>query len=331
MATTTAPRHAGPTGRHEAPAGLRATGIVVALTAILAVIFLAFALPAARSKPHQLPIGVAGPPQVTQQVATQLEASAPGGFAITTYTDDTALREAIRNRDVYGGVVLAPTGPTLLTATGASPAAAGVLNQVGTALATRAEMPLRVEDLAPLPARDPRGGGLAASALPLTLAGLLPAAILLLAFPNRIWLRLAALVAAAVVAAATIALLLTYALGSIDDNLLGVTAGLTLGVLATGLTLLGLGSLFGRIGLAAGSAVAVLVGNPLSGLASAPQMLPGGWGTFGQLLPQGANATLLRATAFFDGAGASPAILVLTCWALTGTALIIIAGVRNRA
>jgi hypothetical protein len=47
-------------------------------------------------------------------------------------------------------------------------------------------------------------------------------------------------------------------------------------------------------------------------------------------LPQGANATLLRSTAYFSGAGATTAVVVLSCWALAGAALIVIAGVRQR-
>jgi hypothetical protein len=58
-------------------------------------------------------------------------------------------------------------------------------------------------------------------------------------------------------------------------------------------------------------------------------MLPSGWGTLGQWLPQGATATLLRSTAFFDGAGATAAIAVLTCWAVAGAALIVTAAVRQ--
>ena len=61
-----------------------------------------------------------------------------------------------------------------------------------------------------------------------------------------------------------------------------------------------------------GALLALLLGNPLSGLNSAPELLPRGWGELGQLLPQGANATLLRSTAFFSGAGATTAIVVLT-------------------
>ena len=59
-------------------------------------------------------------------------------------------------------------------------------------------------------------------------------------------------------------------------------------------------------------------------------MLPAGWGQLGQLLPQGATATLLRSTAAFDGAGAASALAVLASWALAGTALIVVAALRQR-
>jgi hypothetical protein len=60
-------------------------------------------------------------------------------------------------------------------------------------------------------------------------------------------------------------------------------------------------------------------------------MLPSGWGELGQWLPQGATATLLRSTAFFDGAGSTMPILILTCWAAAGVALIVLAALRQRA
>ena len=100
--------------------------------------------------------------------------------------------------------------------------------------------------------------------------------------------------------------------------------------MAAGLLMLGLGSMFGRVGLALGALTALLLGNPLSGLTSAPEMLPVGWGQVGQWLPQGANATLLRSTAFFDGAGGALPIVVLTCWSLIGVALIVAAALQQR-
>jgi hypothetical protein len=338
MTTKSLPGHTHhATKAHQPPAALRATGIVAVLAVGIALVAIAFALPAARSKPHDVPIGAAGPqaasglgtPPLGRGVAAMLEQNAPGAFDITYYPGETALRDAIRNRDVYGGISLGPDGRTLLIATGASPTVAQLLSQVGSGIAQHAAVELRTEDLAPPSPDDPRGAGLAASALPITLAGLLPAVALVLALRREVWTRFAAAVAFAGLAGWTIAALLRFVLGSIDANFWGVAGGLALGALASGLSMLGLGSLFGRAGLIAGALMALLLGNPLSGLTSAPELLPSGWGTVGQWLPQGANATLLRSTAFFDGAGSTMAIVVLTCWALSGAALIVSAAVRN--
>jgi hypothetical protein len=320
--------HASPV--HEPPAAIRATGIVVVLTVALAILAIAFALPAARSKPHGIPIGAAGPQAASGQLADILEQRAPGAFAITYYPGEAALRDAIRNRDVYGGISLGPDDRSLLIATGGSPVVAQLLTQLGNGIAQQAGLPLHTEDLAPPTADDPRGAGLAASALPITLAGLLPAVALVLFLKREVWTRLTAAVVFAAGAGVTIAALLRYVLGSIDRNLWGVAAGLTLGLLAAGLSMLGLGSLFGRGGLVVGALLALLLGNPLSGLSSAPEMLPSGWGAVGQWLPQGATATLLRSTAFFDGAGATTAIAVLAGWAVAGAALVVTAAVRQR-
>jgi hypothetical protein len=331
MAMETVPRHthhASPL--HEPPAAIRATGMIVVLTVALAIVAIAFALPAARSKPHDVPIGAAGPQAASGQVADILERHAPGAFEITYYPGEAALREAIRNRDVYGGISFGPDGRALLVATGGSPMVAQMLTQIGNGISEQAGVPLYTEDLAPPTADDPRGAGLAASALPITLAGLLPAIALVLVLKREVWTRFTAAVVFAAVAGVTIAALLRYVFGSIDQNLWGVAGGLTLGVLAAGLSMLGLGSLFGRVGLALGALLALLLGNPLAGLNSAPEMLPIGWGELGQWLPQGANATLLRSTAFFDGAGSTMPIVVLTCWALAGAALIVIAAQQQR-
>ena len=320
--------HASPV--HEPPAAIRATGIIVVLIIVLAILAIAFALPAARSKPHGVPVGAAGPMAAGGRVADILEQHAPGAFAITYYPGEAALRDAIRNRDVYGGISFGPDSPSLLIATGGSPMVAQMLTQIGNGVAQQARMPLHIEDLAPPTSDDPRGAGLAASALPITLAGLLPAVALVLLLRREVWTRLIAAVVFAAGAALTIAALLRYVFGSIDQSIWGIAAALTLGLLGAGLFMLGLGSLFGRVGLAIGALLALLLGNPLSGLTSAPEMLPSGWGTLGQWLPQGATATLLRSAAFFEGAGATTAIVVLTSWAVAGATLIMFAAVRQR-
>ena len=320
-------------GHHRPPAAVRAAAVVIAITAALAVIALAFALPAVNSSPRELPIGAAGPQAASAQTADMLERNGRDAFDVTFYPSRAALTRAIQERDVYGGISLpaAPGEPaTVLIATGASPAVAALLTQMGQQLGAHTGMPVQIEDLAPPTPDDPRGAGLAATALPLTLAGLLPAIALVLAFPRAPGLQFGAALASAALSGLTIAVLLQYVFGSTAANFWGVAGGLTLGVAAALLFLLGVGALFGKAGLAVGALLAVLVGNPLSGLTSAPEMLPAGWGALGQLLPQGATATVLRSAAFFDGAGSSGAVAVLTCWALTGAALLFVAAVRHR-
>ncbi|MED5811115.1 ABC transporter permease [Mycolicibacterium sp. 050232] len=326
----TAPvHHAAP--EHDPPAALRAAGIVAVLTIAIAVVAVAFALPATRSKPNDIPIGAAGPQAATSQIAELLERQAPGAFEVTYYPGEESLREAILNRNIYGGIAFGPQGPTLLTATGGSPAVAQLLTQIGNGIAAHQGVALHTEDLAPPTSQDPRGTGLAASALPITLAGILPAVALVLVLRREVWTRLVTAVVFFAVAGITVAALLQYVFGSIDSNFWGVAAGLTLGIAAAGLTVLGLGSLFGKVGLGLGAALALLLGNPLSGLTAAPEMLPAGWGQLGQLLPQGAAATLLRSTAYFGGAGADLAIIVLSCWVVAGVTLVIIAALRRPA
>jgi len=93
----------------------------------------------------------------------------------------------------------------------------------------------------------------------------------------------------------------------------------------------GLGAALGRPGIAVGVLAVFLVGNPISGIASAPELLPQPWGTIGQFLPPGAGGTLLRSVAFFDGAGATRSLWVLAAWAVGGLLLAAVGHYRDRA
>lgn len=97
---------------------------------------------------------------------------------------------------------------------------------------------------------------------------------------------------------------------------------IALGILAVALPVIGLHRLLGRPGIGIVALLIMLVGNPLSGVASAPELLPLGW--LGQLLPPGAAGTALRGTAFFDGAGTGEALVVLMCWVTAGLILALV-------
>jgi hypothetical protein len=108
-------------------------------------------------------------------------------------------------------------------------------------------------------------------------------------------------------------------LGVIGGDWLANAGVLGLTVLAVGSAVAGLASLAGRAGAALGALLMVLVGNPLSGISSAPE-----------LLPPGAGGSLLRTTAFFDGAGATAPLTVLVAWVVLGLAAIWLGARRRR-
>ena len=320
-AATDAPE-AAPTTRRRPPVAAVSVALAVLLAVAVGVLLIALGLPAAKSAPHDVPIGVAGPQQAVTAVQQGLSQRAGTAFDVTDYADEAALRSAILDREVYGGIIVGVDGGQILTASGGSPLIAQTLAALATPLQQLTGRPVPVTDLVPLPDSDPRGVGLAAAALPLTMAGLLPGILISQRLGRRPGVAAATAVLAALTIGTTVALLLDTPFGAIEGRLVPVAAGLALGAAAISLTILGLGAVLGRIGLGLGAAVIMLLGTPLSGLGSAPEVLPPGWGAFGQFLPQGATATLLRSTSYFDGAGAGRPVLVLSVYVVAGLALL---------
>ncbi|HEX2143232.1 MAG TPA: hypothetical protein VHG10_01870 [Glycomyces sp.] len=141
-------------------------------------------------------------------------------------------------------------------------------------------------------------------------------------------------VAAAVLAplgvGAVVASILLYVLESLEGDFWAIAGVLALVMAATAWSILGLVKLLGRAGLAVGAVTVMLVGNPLSGMTSAPELLPAPWGEFGQFLTPGAGGTLLRSTAYFDGNGADAAVWTLAAWLVAGIVLFTIGAVRAK-
>jgi hypothetical protein len=319
-------------GEHAAEERRRPPVVVVItlLTAVLTVLLIAFAWPAARSEPRDLPLAVAGPAPAVAQVQAGLEQALPGGFEITGVADRAAAVQAIEDRDVYGAIVLDPQNPEVLTASAGGPAVAQILTQLSTRLAQQNDgVTPKVTDVVPLPKDDPRGAGLAAGALPLVLGGIIGAAALIQLVKNGVG-RVRGAIGFAVTGALALTAVLQFWLGSLEGNYFANASVIALSIGAISLTLLGLEWLLGTPGLALGGATMMLLGNPLSGLTSAPEMLPTGWGSLGQLLPPGAAGTALRSVSFFDGAGSGRSFVVLGCWLLLGLVLCGLGAARSR-
>ncbi|MEE4021932.1 ABC transporter permease [Gordonia sp. PKS22-38] len=299
-------------------------GLIVGVAALLAAMVTAFALPAANSAPHDVPIGVVASSTQADRMSQQLN-----GFDVTRYDDADAAQDAIEQRDIYGALIVDGQDVNAMVASAASPAVATAISTIAANVAGTTGGSSQTVDIRSFPPDDPRGAGLAAGALPLALGGWISAMVIMLLIhtPGS---RILAALGVSVVGGLVLVATLTYVIGTFDGSYWVTSVAAMLGIAATCFAVLGLRELLGGAGLAIAAILLIFLGNPLSGLASAPEMLPTPWGYIGQLLPPGATGTMLRDVAFFNGNGAMHSILVLLCWLLGGLALYLLGVWRNR-
>jgi hypothetical protein len=306
--------HSSPNTPHRPPA---AAILVVPL--VVALVLTLFAWPSAKLEPRDLPVGVAGPAAATAPIEERLSAR-EGAFELHRYADEAAARAAIEDRDVYGAFVATQAGPKVLTASAGSPA----VSQLLTHAADDAGAP--VEDVVQA---GPQAPALASSVLPLVIAGILIGVVGALATSRG--LGRAGLVLAGSVLTGLLATAIVQGwLDVIGGDWVANAGVLSLTVLAIASMLAGLYAVLGKAGLGIGALAMIFIGNPFSGVGSAPELLPEPAGAIGQLLPPGAGGNLLRSTGFFDGAGGTGPLTVLAVWAVIGLASLLLADLRAR-
>jgi hypothetical protein len=305
--------------------------VSIALPLLIALAVLAFAWPAARMRPRHVPIGMVGSGPGTEQVLERLSVAQPGAFDFRLYADESAARAAVADRDVDGAFVVTSGQVTVLQASASSPAMSQVLDTAGRLLTAGPSAPadktaaLQVIDVVPLSRADPKGAVFATSLLPLTICSILVAAAVGVVVRFRpAWRQLVALSVLSAMAGLGSYLIAQGFLGALPHGWFASWAGLSLTVLAISASTSGMIALIGPLGLGLAAALMVFIGNPFSGVTSAPELLPDWVRVVGQWLPPGAGANLLRSTAYFGGDGAAAHLGVLLAWAVLGFAAIIV-------
>jgi hypothetical protein len=251
-------------------------------------------------------------------VERRLEAQ-DGAFDVRRYADEAAAREAIEDREVYGAFVAGPGGATVLTSSAGSSVVAQMLTQAAGPRAT-------VEDVVPA---STHAAALPSSVLPLLLAGLLTGIVASLIASGALG-QIGLVALGSALGGLVAALIVQSWLDVVGGSWIANAGALSLTIAAIAFAIAGLKAWFGEAGIVAGALALVLIGNPFSGVGSAPELLPQPVGGIGQLMPPGAGGNLLRSTGFFDGAAAGGPVLVLSVWALGGLALLVAAEARRR-
>lgn len=307
----------------------RTLGVAAGAALLQFVMITAFAWPAARTGPRDVPVVAAGPQAAA--VAEGLAREQPGAFDVRTLPDEAAAREALAGRDAYGAVVTTSSGPKVLIASAASPAVAQLLGAAAQRLAADPAAPAPpVEDVVAADPDDPRGVGFGAMALPLVMSGLAGSVLLVFGVPAAAW-RAAGVALFSVLGGLGAAAVTQGWLSLLPGPYPALAGVMALTILAVSGTIVGLATVIGRAGLGIGALTMLFLGNPLSAAASAPELLPPPWGDVGQKLPPGAAVSLLRSVAYFDGAGAAAPAAVLAAWAAAGAGLLAAGVLRGRA
>lgn len=324
--------------------------LIVTLTVILGIMMAAFSLPAVHSGINDLPIGIISSNSNYKSISKPLKDK---GFNVSKYKDVKDVKSNINKRKIYGAIEIDKNGNVnVYKATAASASVAQVLTQMGTQLVNKQQALGRqvinqnlaktnnvniikvlnqklaaldkkqanVVEVKSFPKSDPKGAGLAAGALPIALGGWIGAVAISLFIKGKKE-KLLSVIGFAIVGGLGLVGVIQFGIGTFNGNYLLTSMGAMLGIGATGMFVLGILEVMGNAGLGIAAVILILLGNPLSGLTSAPEMLPSGWGELGQLLPPGATGTLLRNIVFFHGNDIVQAVSVLSCYVLLGLIL----------
>lgn len=196
--------------------------------------------------------------------------------------------------------------------------AAAQLEQMKAQAEQASAMTVKATAVVPLSESDSSGSGIAISAFPLVIGGILGGSFSALRV-NGTWRRFATATLYAVIGGALTALILSTWFGFIPGDFATLWAAFGATYLATAFFIVGVGALSSPlIGLAVGAVVTMFIGNPISGASMPSAFLPGVWGQIGQMLVPGASSTLLRSIAYFPEVATSDQWLVLGSWIAFG-------------
>jgi hypothetical protein len=273
---------------------------------------------------HQAPVAVAG------RSPLALVVSGHGGGTVRLVAEPTAgaARAALSGGQVNAAIIAGPEGESLLIQTAASPGTASVLTKEFTTAAVALKTPLRVRDLAPLPASDSTGtslfflviawmlgGYVGATAVGLMLGGMRPPGL------RPAAVRLGLLTGYAVISGLLGALLIGPAMGVVSGYSLSLAGTGMLLVLAAAAATAGLQAALGMPGTLIAIIAMVVLGDPTAGTSIATPLLASPWNVIGQGLPPSAALSAARSVVYLGGANLTGPLAVLATYAAAGTLL----------
>jgi len=287
--------------------------------------------PAIKSpSPHDISVGLAGPPPATQQIASAFATNAPGAFRFTTYESEAEARAGIDARSVDGALIIGSGGPRLIVAGAAGDGATGVITGALSKVFESQGQAITIETVHPFASGDPHGLILFFVILAVLVSTLIVQALAGLRRGLGFGPRLALVAVFAVIAAPVAMGVATLIVGDYGSGFWTATALVALGSAAVGAVVAGAASLLGRAGVALAALIVVLLDLIASGGPIGSQLLPDAYRWLAPGMPAGQLYSGIRGALYFDNAGVGDPVIVLSLWLVGGLLLLLLGTLLTR-
>ncbi|MEU3053809.1 ABC-2 transporter permease [Streptomyces griseus] len=316
----------------------RAALLVIGVVALQLLFIASYVGALHKPKATDVAFGVVAPQQMSRQLVDQLDGLPGGPLDPRAVSSAAEARRQIMNRDIDGALIVAAEGrtDTLLVASGGGTALVTALERILTGVEDSQGRAVRTVDVAPASGEDFNGLSSFYLVVGWCVGGYLCASILAIsagakpANRQRAVIRTGTMALYSVVGGIGGALVIGPVLGALPGSFWGLAGLGALVVFAVGMTTLALQALTGIVGIGLAVLIIVIAGNPSAGGAFPLPMLPDFWRAIGPALPPGAGTWAARSIAYFRGNAITGPLLVLSAWAVVGTALTLFLSLRKR-
>ncbi len=289
--------------------------------------------------PSRVPFDLVAPAPVAGPLSSRLNGLPGQPLSVSVKGTAEQARSGVLNRDAYGALVVSPAAlaprDTLYVASGGGAALSNVLKGLIGAAEAQRHRSLTVLDLAPAPqTKDFDGLSSFYLVVGWSVGGYLCASLLTIsagAKPSnkrRAVIRAGAMALYAIAGGLLGAVVVGPVLGALPGPVWGLAGLGALVVFSVGMLTLALQALTGIIGIGLAVLVVVIAGNPSAGGAFPWPMLPPFWRAVGPWLPPGAGTWTARSIAYFHGNAVLTSLLVLSAYAVAGSAVTLLFTLR---
>lgn len=304
---------------------------MAALTVFVIAMIASYSGAFAKPTLHHLNVAVAGPQRIVDAIRGQ------DTLVVTQVADATEARIRMLDREADAAFVVGQTGELkIYVAGGGGRSVANAAETVGRAIAVKAGLSPKVEDVAPTSSADPQGTVEFYAVIFLSIGATLGATVfgLMMGSVRRLStlaLRTLSLAAYSALLAGGVTIYVDAVLGALSGHTWQIFGALWLYAMAVSGAVTGVAAAFGSVASALVTLFLVIVGNAAAAGPVGLPLLSGFYTTFNAIVPQGSGVALLRSVEYFGGSGAATPIVTLTIWGATGLMLAVIAVLAPKA